>query len=432
MKMKHVFLSTSILVFLFAAYSVPALAQSKIRIEVGDISMPSSSLGWFEEQIRSFEKAYPNIDVALKNPVMPRRPDTPIQSIPSLAENVIGIVGPYGYEIGHLASRELILPLDDRIESSDYPQNAYPENVWKDVTFEEKIWGIPWSMDAIWLVCNKPLFEKAGIDALPETWDEFMAVAQKLTVDSNGDNVSEQWGFYFPSASIGTVSWLWISRIIQDDRIDKTDPVAFFTSEESIEHLGFVKNFYQSDSVKHGKNMALGPNTLQLSQIGMFVLHNFYTRLSPQFVQELQTFGRKEDLAYTFLPSNDAPITCFGFRYYLAIRKSTEEKEKASWEFIKWITRKDAKMPAVWSGFPVRQDITSTPKGYKDVPLASIARTRTPEFEMGWNAYPEMNSLLSRYFSNSISLSDVILGIKKVVRERAIVPEQTDLDELFR
>ncbi|WP_460798659.1 ABC transporter substrate-binding protein [Microbacterium sp. GXF0217] len=47
------------------------------------------------------------------------------------------------------------------------------------------------------LFYSPSMFEAAGIDGPPETWDEFVEDGQKLTQDTNGDGSPDVWGFGF-------------------------------------------------------------------------------------------------------------------------------------------------------------------------------------------------------------------------------------------
>lgn len=44
------------------------------------------------------------------------------------------------------------------------------------------------------LYYNKALFDEAGIDGPPSTWDEFTETARQLTKDTDGDGAVDQWG----------------------------------------------------------------------------------------------------------------------------------------------------------------------------------------------------------------------------------------------
>lgn len=50
------------------------------------------------------------------------------------------------------------------------------------------------------LIYRSDLFEEAGVEA-PETWDDFIEVAQALTVDKDGDGSTDQWGFAMVGAA---------------------------------------------------------------------------------------------------------------------------------------------------------------------------------------------------------------------------------------
>ena len=53
------------------------------------------------------------------------------------------------------------------------------------------------------LFYNKKLFEEAGIESPPETWDELIEAGQKLAKDTDGDGAIDQWGLAIAGGSIG-------------------------------------------------------------------------------------------------------------------------------------------------------------------------------------------------------------------------------------
>lgn len=53
----------------------------------------------------------------------------------------------------------------------------------ESATYEDKYYGLPVGSNALGFFYNEDLFEEAGIDSPPETWDELVEVAQQLTTD---------------------------------------------------------------------------------------------------------------------------------------------------------------------------------------------------------------------------------------------------------
>lgn len=68
-----------------------------------------------------------------------------------------------------------------------------------------------------------------------------------------------------------------------------------------------------------------------------------------------------KDLRVAPLPSSGRPGFIATARLFLAVRRSSPEEERASWEFIKWIVRRDAPPPATWYGVPARRDVWNEP-----------------------------------------------------------------------
>ncbi|MFC0211837.1 ABC transporter substrate-binding protein [Paenibacillus chartarius] len=85
-----------------------------------------------------------------------------------------------------------------KLLGADYLKEFY-SNVIEESSIDGKLQFIPWTSTPQALIYRADMFEKEGLKA-PETWDDFLAAAQKLTKDTNGDGKLDQWGF----AMIGT------------------------------------------------------------------------------------------------------------------------------------------------------------------------------------------------------------------------------------
>lgn len=97
-----------------------------------------------------------------------------------------------------------LLPLDDYLDA------AVVNNLWGSVgnayrydgktagTGEGSLYCLPKDFSTFAFAYNKDLFDAAGLaypdPANPYTWDEFVEVCQKLTIDKDGDGEVDQWG----------------------------------------------------------------------------------------------------------------------------------------------------------------------------------------------------------------------------------------------
>ena len=85
------------------------------------------------------------------------------------------------------------------------------------------------------LYYNPKLFAEAGIDGPPATWDEFVADAKKLTVDTDGDGSIDQWGFTAAGASVSANSHQAFVRGLQNGgSLFDSEGNPTFDSEEQV------------------------------------------------------------------------------------------------------------------------------------------------------------------------------------------------------
>lgn len=100
-----------------------------------------------------------------------------------------------------LASEGVFLDVSECLADSE-PETAgdlndYYPGILAVNQFEGGVYGLPWIAQPVILYFNRGLFDAAGLDYPTNewTWDEFMEAARALTLDTNGDGQTDQWGF---------------------------------------------------------------------------------------------------------------------------------------------------------------------------------------------------------------------------------------------
>jgi multiple sugar transport system substrate-binding protein len=97
-----------------------------------------------------------------------------------------------------------------------YPVNRFPDfeevrkwyvpKLLESVAYQGNYYGLPSAAIAFVLVCNKDLFDQAGIKP-PTTWSEFRRAARLLTKDLNGDGRVDQYGLVLLGGDRGGFSY---------------------------------------------------------------------------------------------------------------------------------------------------------------------------------------------------------------------------------
>lgn len=137
-----------------------------------------------------------------------------------------------------LAARNQLLALDDMVASKQLDLSIYWPQAISGSSFSGKLYGLPRDMSNVILYYNKDMFDAANVGYPTDewTWDDLLAAAQALTIDSTGDGNADQWGI-----GVGNTSWQWDGfvlgnggQVLSDDRSTCT-----FTDPKTEEALKF-------------------------------------------------------------------------------------------------------------------------------------------------------------------------------------------------
>ncbi len=152
-----------------------------------------------------FQELHPNITIEFQ--------DSPAEEITDkLLTQVAGGTAPdVAYldqgAVGDFATRNALVALDDYIAQSQAVDKDDYIAAWRDAaSFEGKMYGLPFDGETTGLFYRTDLFEAAGIEGPPTTWDEFEAAAQKLT---NKDEKKYGFILFAPESAYYWYPWLW-------------------------------------------------------------------------------------------------------------------------------------------------------------------------------------------------------------------------------
>lgn len=96
------------------------------------------------------------------------------------------------------ASEGTLLPLDDHLaRDPDVSADMFFPSLIDAFTFEGQLYGISKDWNTQVLYYNEALFDAAGISYPDDkwTWDNVLDAAKKIVSDTDGDGITDQWGF---------------------------------------------------------------------------------------------------------------------------------------------------------------------------------------------------------------------------------------------
>ncbi|WP_305767367.1 ABC transporter substrate-binding protein [Candidatus Epulonipiscium viviparus] len=284
----------------------------------------------------------------------------------------------------------MLVDLSNEVYVSDL-HKSYLEMVYnRNENKEEKVYGIPYATNASGIIYNKDLFEQVGV-SVPHTWDEFVAVIEKL--DSAGINP-----FVFTYKDSWTIlpPWNSMAPVIQPDNFmsDRMEGKATFlgTHEEVLEKMIVLMNYAQPDfmgtSYNDGnKAFATGAGAMMIN--GNWAI-NQITASNPDINLGMFSFPTSNTAAKNKLTS--------GVDVLLAVVDGDEEKESIAKKFVEY-----AVSPEVASRYIEDQFAFSAIKGVEQTnpAVADISK----EVENG-----NVENFPDHYYPNGLDLQAVLSG----------------------
>lgn len=227
-----------------------------------------------------------------------------------------------------LAERGLLLPLEDYL-SQDLINDLYP--VHRDyATFDSHLYAVPHSNDVRALYYRTDVFEEAGIDSPPETWDELLEVAQ--IVNNPGESI---YGLIMAGSPRGPGVWVLSDFIHQagGELLNEQGNVAF-NGPEGQRALQFMTDLVREHKVSPpGTGDYLWGDTRNLFAQGRGAMVIEFNDIIPLLEGPDSRVAGKYDL--TLLPG-DAQKGTNNAGWLLGIPQGAGNPEAAG-ELIEWI-----------------------------------------------------------------------------------------------
>jgi len=316
---------------------LPALCSAApITIQAGSLGINETwcpgVTEWFAQQAASFTAAYPAINIDLLGLGKPSRDRLPIEDLPVLARNIVGIDAVSGYETAWLASRGDIVPIDQFLPDPEFNKDDFYDNLWPPVTFDGKTWAVPLVAAPLIFVYRTDLLQTAGFTQPPKTWDELLECAGRIAATPGMPNGLRP-------LYTSDIEQLVLSILIQQGgplmRDNKFDPLI----DRLTEHVKLVQALFSFNANRYrGESLDLAAMIIGspglINQISRATRAKF--RLAP-----IPTSGNNIQAPYQII--------------YLAVRAARPEYQTASWQFIKWLVRPDAPLPASLVPMPCRK-----------------------------------------------------------------------------
>ncbi|MFH9242571.1 ABC transporter substrate-binding protein [Streptomyces anulatus] len=304
-------------------------ADGRTRITVNCWPQPSAKIDHqrFDEDVRTFEKQNPDIDVTAHDAFPCQDPKTfDAKLAGGQMEDVF-----YTY----FTDTERVVSINQAADITEYVKDL---KAYKDIaqplrdayTVDGKIYGIPRTNYSMGLIYSKPLFTEAGLDPNkpPATWEEVRAAAKKIAALGDGTvgfaeySAQNQGGWHF-TASIYSQGGAVVSEDGKKATVDTPEGKAVLQN---------LKDMRWRDDSMGAKQLLIINDTLQMMGSGKLGMYLAAPDNVPRIVKEAG--GKYEDLAFAPMPGGKG--TLMGGDGYMFNKKATPEQIKAGLKWLEW------------------------------------------------------------------------------------------------
>ncbi|EAG1158272.1 ABC transporter substrate-binding protein [Listeria monocytogenes] len=228
------------------------------------------------------------------------------------------------YQTALYAPKGVLEPLDKLVKEDNVKMDDFYEESVKEMTYSDKLYGLPLLNDNRILFYNKKLLQEAGVKP-PTTWDELATAAQKTTKWDG--NKMTQAGMSLQDVGLFNLYLMQAGgELVTSDNKETA-----FNSEQGLEVLNYWDKM-QNDLKVYQRGFDDGSDAFAAGKEAMTYNGSW----------ALADYNKVEDLDYGVVeppkgPNGDKGAIMGGFG--LVMPKQAEHKDGA-WDFMKWWTTK--------------------------------------------------------------------------------------------
>lgn len=123
---------------------------------------------------------------------------------------------------------------DDKVRDKEFKLEDFIPTVLEQYgKYKGELYALPYLADVMLLYYREDLFKKYDVQ-VPETWDDFLKVAEKLTIDTNGDNKPDIYGDALMAKKSHMNTMMWMQRYLSMAGKNNTEDTLINASGKSV------------------------------------------------------------------------------------------------------------------------------------------------------------------------------------------------------
>ena len=342
----------------------------------------------------------------------------------------------------------------DVIWTPDLAMNAYVEDLTKSffdsynpqdflmgamnsVSYQFKVWGVPWYTDAGMLYYRKDILKENGYEYPPVTWEELIGMSKKIMANSNIENGYVFQGADYEGGVTNACEFIWNAGgevLLGDLHV----PVSFDESPASADMItinsqpsrrGFsdIEKLVYSKIVPSNIHEFREREAAEAFGNGQAIFMRSWASAYGHFLSG-NTKVKPDQIGLTSLPVSEhgkSDYSCLGGWNLMISASSSPEKKAAALEFISFMTAEASqKFRALKSGsLPSLRSLYQDEQFLKKSPVTDFARNvlpvtkERPRSPFYMELSPEISSVYSQLIKQEMRATQAIELLERKMEE---------------
>jgi multiple sugar transport system substrate-binding protein len=267
------------------------------------------------------------------------------------------------------AAQGWILDISDRFPEGE--RNQFLDAPIEALTYEGRIYGIPWHSDAGMLYYRQDLLEESGFSEPPQSWEELKEMADKVRQDSDVPR-----GFLFQGAEYeggvcNALEYIWThgGDVLDGERV-------IIDSPESIAGLETYRSMMADDVAPQAVANYKEQETQQIFLNGEAIFCRYWPSLYAAIGDPEESRIEEGQVGVAPLPVSQGGESVSTLGGWTMLINAATNKQDEAWEFVQFMTnRENLKMRAIEGGYlPPRTELYDDQEVLEEVPIAELGR----------------------------------------------------------
>jgi multiple sugar transport system substrate-binding protein len=298
------------------------------------------------------------------------------------------------------AANKWVVDVSDRFPEGE--RSGFLPAPLQSLTYDGKIWGVPWYTDAGMLYYRKDLLQQSGFSAAPKTWDELQQMAQQVT-----QQTGTQYGMVFQGSNYeggvcNALEYIWTSGgdVLQGDKIviDSPQAIAGLETERSMITSGVAPQAVSTYTETETDPAFMGGKAVFARNWPyMFSLAGTsdYPKVKP------------EQVGVAPIPVSDGnqSYSCLGG--WNMMMSALSDMQDQAWEFMKWMTAPEQMkyLALEATRLPARKSLYEDQEILSKVPTIRLAKDIIPNTKPRPVSpyYSDMSLKMQEQFNSSLN-----------------------------